>query len=81
MALMGFDQTDSLAGCRWVAVRHGLSAGGNDHVHVVVNLVREDGTKAGVHNDRRRAQQAYRQLEAEFGAPGSGDRRARRGRD
>jgi hypothetical protein len=70
LVLMGFDQTDVLAGCRWVAVRHGLSAGGNDHVHVVVNLVREDGTKADVHNDRRRAQQACRQLEQEFGLRG-----------
>ncbi len=30
-------------GVRWVAVRHGHSSGGNDHIHLVVNLVREDG--------------------------------------
>ncbi len=61
------DQQGSKAPTRWVAVRHGLSAGGNDHVHVVVNLVREDGTKASIHNDYKRAQQACRELEAEHG--------------
>ena len=61
------DQQGSKAPLRWVAVRHGVSAGGNDHVHVVVNLVREDGTKASIHNDYKKAQQACRELEAEHG--------------
>jgi hypothetical protein len=26
--------------CRWIAVHHGLDTRGNDHVHVVVQLVR-----------------------------------------
>jgi len=44
---MGFDDQDGTrAACRWVAVRHGLSQGGNDHVHLVVNLVREEGPRA-----------------------------------
>lgn len=65
---MGLDgQQGAKAATRWVAVRHGLSAAGNDHVHVVVNLVREDGTKASIHNDYRRAQQACRELEEEHG--------------
>jgi hypothetical protein len=34
------------APCRWIAVHHGLSVGGNDHIHLMVNLVREDGTLA-----------------------------------
>jgi len=48
----------------WVA---GRSAGGSDHIHVVVNRVREDGKPAKRHMDRRRAQQACRRLEQEFG--------------
>ena len=64
---LGFGRSDSQAGCRWVAVRHGRSSGGNDHIHLVVNLVREDGTKASAHLDRPRAQQACRQLEQQFG--------------
>src|SRR4051794_37145236 len=53
--------------CRWVAVRHGASKAGNDHVHVVVSLVHEDGRAADVWNDRPRAQQACGELEREHG--------------
>lgn len=60
-------QTSTKAPCRWVAVRHGLSGNGNDHVHLALNLVREDGTKASVHNDFRRAQAAARALEVKHG--------------
>lgn len=38
-------------GCRWVAVHHGLSAEGNDHVHLVVNVVGGDGRIANLHRD------------------------------
>lgn len=54
-------------GCRWVAVRHGVSKNGNDHVHVVVNLAREDGGTANIGNDYRRAQTACRELEKQHG--------------
>lgn len=65
---MEFDDPDSpKAPCRWVAVRHGLSKNGNDHVHIVVGLVREDGTKASIHNDHHRAQKASRALEVKHG--------------
>ncbi|MGO9754665.1 MAG: relaxase/mobilization nuclease domain-containing protein [Solirubrobacteraceae bacterium] len=69
VAEMGFDPgPEAGAGrCRWVAVRHGRSAGGCDHIHLVVTLVREDGQRANVHNDRPRVQQACRVLEREFG--------------
>ncbi len=30
---------------RWIAVHHGDSAGGNDHVHLVANLINDDGRK------------------------------------
>jgi hypothetical protein len=40
---LGFDTGDRRVPCRWVAVRHGRSGAGNDHLHVVVKLVREDG--------------------------------------
>ena len=55
------------AQCRWVAIRHGRSAGGSDHAHLVVTLVAEDGSKASVHNDRPRAQKACRELEQRYG--------------
>ena len=68
VSAMGFDDNDGTkAPCRWVAVRHGLSQGGNDHVHIAVNLVREDGTKASTHLDYQRAQNAARALEVKYG--------------
>src|SRR5699024_2848274 len=68
IAQMEFDDNEGTkAPCRWAAVRHGLSKNGGDHIHLVVNLVREDGTKAVVHEDFRRAQQAARELEKRHG--------------
>lgn len=68
VAAMGFDDNDGTkAPCRWVAVRHGLSKAGNDHVHIAVNIVREDGTKASIHLDYVRAQNAARALEVKHG--------------
>jgi hypothetical protein len=64
---MGFTEASGKADCRWVAVRHGLSTNGNDHVHIAVSLVREDGTKAPVHNDFMRAQSICRDLERDYG--------------
>jgi hypothetical protein len=64
---MGFTDESGKAPCRWVAVRHGLSSNGNDHIHVAVSLVREDGTKAGVWNDRPRAQALAGELECKHG--------------
>jgi hypothetical protein len=64
---MGFTESSGKAACRWVAVRHGVSKAGNDHVHLVVSLVRDDGTKASVWNDRPRAQQVARDLEQKYG--------------
>ncbi|MGE3194637.1 MAG: relaxase/mobilization nuclease domain-containing protein [Microbacteriaceae bacterium] len=64
---MGFTEASGKAGCRWVAVRHGLSSAGNDHIHIAVNLVREDGTKASIHHDYSRAQSIARELEQEHG--------------
>ena len=64
---MGFTDPDGGKSCRWVAVRHGLSKNGNDHVHIAVSLVAEDGSKARTHNDHRRAQSACNALEKKYG--------------
>lgn len=64
---MGFTEDSGKAPCRWVAVRHGLSTNGNDHVHIAVSLVREDGTKATTHNDFAKAQKVCRDLERDYG--------------
>lgn len=83
IAKMGFDDAGGTkASTRWVAVHHGLSSGGNDHIHIALNVVREDGTKVSLHNDFARAQKAARQLEKECGLqvlPGSERGRSSRG--
>jgi hypothetical protein len=43
MDAMGFTAASGRAECQWVAVRHGLSAEGNDHLHLAACMVREDG--------------------------------------
>jgi hypothetical protein len=64
---LGFSGADGKAPCRWIAVRHGPSKEGNDHIHLAVNLVREDGTKASTWNDYRKAGKACAELEERFG--------------
>lgn len=64
---MGFSEASGKAQCRWAAIDHGASAGGNQHIHIALSLVREDGTKASVHNDRSRAQDTCRALEKKYG--------------
>ncbi len=72
---MGFGEQQ----CRWLALRHGASAGGNDHIHVVVQLVGETGHAAKVHNDRPRAQEHCRELEQRHGLRPVEGRQAKRG--
>lgn len=49
---------------RWVAIHHGASKGGNDHVHIAASMVREDGTRwEGRFRDWPTAQQVCRRLE------------------
>ena len=64
---LGFSNAQGKAPCRWIAVRHGLSKDGNDHIHVAVSLVREDGTKASTWNDYRKAGKVCEELECRFG--------------
>lgn len=76
---MGFTEASGKAPCRWAAVNHGVSAGGNHHIHIAVSLVREDGTKASTHGDYHRAQQTCRELEKAHGLEELSTLRATRG--
>jgi hypothetical protein len=49
-------------GVRWVAVHHGAS-----HIHIVATLARQDGRRAGLHNEYYRIGEALRDIEAEYG--------------
>ncbi|MYM20474.1 relaxase/mobilization nuclease domain-containing protein [Brevibacterium sp. 5221] len=67
MTRMGFVDEDRAKTSRWVAIHHGPNVNGNDHVHIVAQMVTEDGSKAVTHNDYSRAQEVCGQLEREFG--------------
>ena len=52
------------SGVTWLAVRHGLSRNGNDHVHVMVQLATDDGW-LDTFNDMKSAQRSCRKIERE----------------
>lgn len=67
MDAMGFTEASGKAPVRWVAIRHGLAAGGNDHLHVAVSLVREDGTKPSVYRDYVKMSAFAAEVERRYG--------------
>lgn len=68
MKEMDFDDPDSpRAPARWVAIRHGKTKAGGDHIHIAASAVREDGTKVNTFNDYKRAHQACNTLEHRYG--------------
>lgn len=58
---------DGQADCRWAAWRHGKSAAGNDHMHVALSLVRDDGRWANVHRSKLRSRAIADGLEKKYG--------------
>ncbi len=49
-------------GVRWIAVHHG-----DNHIHIVATLARQDGRRASLDNERWRVGAALRDIEAEYG--------------
>ncbi len=65
---LGFNAGGEGARVRWVAVRHGHSSEGNDHIHLVANLVAEDGRKHYfARPDFTVLREVAREVEARFG--------------
>ncbi|MDQ3405624.1 MAG: hypothetical protein M3548_19905 [Actinomycetota bacterium] len=65
MGRMGFE-AEGRAPAPWVAIHHGASKGENDHVHVAVSLVREDGTRASIWRDRVKMSSLFRDTEQRY---------------
>ncbi len=59
---LGFDEQ-----VHWIAINHGRSANGNDHIHLVANLIRDEGRAHKLPFDRMRQREACIELEEEFG--------------
>jgi hypothetical protein len=64
---MDFTEDGGKAPARWVAVRHGLSKNGNDHIHIVASMVRDDGTRWNNWKSKYKSQQVARALEKKYG--------------
>jgi hypothetical protein len=65
---MGFTAASGKAPARWVAIHHGTSKGGNDHIHIAASMIREDGTRwDGRFRDWPRSQEVCRELEVKHG--------------
>lgn len=64
---MKFAGNEGEADCRWAAWRHGKSASGNDHMHVALSLVRDDGRWANVHRSKVRSRAIADGLEEKYG--------------
>lgn len=65
---MNLTDAGGKASVRWVAIHHGASKGGNDHVHIAASMVREDGTRwEGRYRDWSKAQTVCRDLEHKHG--------------
>lgn len=67
MDAMRFTGDATTAPCRWVAVGHGTSIAGNEHIHMAVSLVREDGKVASVWQDRVTMSGVCAELEGTYG--------------
>lgn len=76
---MGFAGVEGQADCRWAAWRHGLSESGNDHIHLAVCLVRDDGRWANEHRSKLRSRRVADDLEKRYGLRPVKDSTAQRG--
>lgn len=74
---LGFDEQ-----VNWIAVNHGASTNGNDHIHFVANLIRaDDGTVHKLSFDRLRQREACIELEEELGLTATSPAGMGEGRD
>src|ERR1035437_5252691 len=63
---IGFER-EGLKPAAWVAVAHGASAQGNQHIHIVASLVRLDGSRVETWQSKRTISRVCKQLEHVYG--------------
>ena len=64
---MEFTEASGKSPARWVAIHHGASKNGNDHIHIAASRVREDGTRWSDSFSKQRSQDVCRELEVKHG--------------
>src|SRR5664280_2843202 len=66
MKAIGFE-TDGMQPAAWVAVSHGTSAHGNQHVHIAASLVRIDGRRVNTWQSKKVLSQVCAEIETAYG--------------
>jgi hypothetical protein len=66
MESLGFEGKGTKAAA-WVAIGHGMSAQGNQHIHIAASLVRVDGSKVDIWRDRMTLSRVCAELEEAYG--------------
>jgi len=66
MTALGFEK-EGMQPAPWVAVGHGTSANGNQHIHIAASLVRLDGRQVNVWQDRKTLSRVCAEIEHTFG--------------
>lgn len=67
MRRMGWDGSDGQAPVPWVAIHHGVSSAGNDHVHIAAVLIRSDGRAARTSYERLKVGAVCKDAEQRLG--------------
>ncbi|MEV4649039.1 relaxase/mobilization nuclease domain-containing protein [Saccharopolyspora sp. NPDC049357] len=64
---LGFTDADGQAAVPWIAMRHGKSTNGNDHIHFVASLCRENGTVPDIRGDYGKWREVREHFAAKWG--------------
>jgi hypothetical protein len=67
MDRLGFTEASGKEPVRWIAVRHGTSRSGNEHIHIAATIVRDDGTRATVFRDYKKMSAFAAEMEQTYG--------------
>ncbi len=63
---IGFER-EGLEPAAWVAVAHGTGAKGNEHIHIAASLVRLDGSRVNIWQDRKTLSRVCNECEHTYG--------------
>ena len=66
MSALGFE-AQGIQPAAWVAIGHGTSANGNQHIHIAASLVRMDGRQVNIWQDRKTLSRVCAEFEADYG--------------
>ena len=66
MSALGFER-QGVQPAAWVAIGHGASADGNQHLHIAASLIRLDGRQVNIWQDRKTLSRVCAELEKDYG--------------